>query len=106
VGEGWKSALKAAGLPETLLFHDLRRTAVTNLVASGVPKAIAKKISGHKTDSMFERYNITETDELHIAAVRAVEHRKDRETRRKAKGVRPKRWLFRCKTRRKGSSEL
>ena len=36
-----------------LLLYDFRRSAARNLIAAGVPQAVAKKITGHKTDSMF-----------------------------------------------------
>ena len=53
----WKNALRRAGLTDKQ-FHDFRRTAVTNLEHSQVPRTTAMKMVGHKTESIYRRYSI------------------------------------------------
>ena len=47
--------------------HDLRRSAVRNLMNAAVGQSTAMKITGHRTVSVFERYNIVSTEQLHEA---------------------------------------
>ena len=71
----WETACAKCGLAGRI-FHDLRRSAVRNLIRSGVQERVAMMISGHKTRSVFDRYNIVSEQDL-TDAVRKLQKFQD-----------------------------
>jgi integrase len=72
--KAWYTACTKAGVAVKRLFHDFRRTAVRNMNRAGVPRQTAKKISGHKTDSIFNRYDIVDEQDIREGVRRTQAH--------------------------------
>ena len=84
--KAWCKACVAAGLgtltevegkPDPrytgLIIHDLRRSAIKNLMNVGVNEKVAMEISGHKTRAVFDRYHIVDTEDV-VDAMRRLQN--------------------------------
>jgi integrase len=68
VEKPWNRVVLAAGLdPKQVVRHTLRHTAITHLVQAGVDLPTVKRISGHKTLAMVERYSHQNGDHIKAA---------------------------------------
>ena len=76
----WEKACVSVGLPD-LLFHDLRRSAVRNMIRAGVSDKVAMQISGHRTPAMLWRYDITDTRDVVEAGRRTEKYLADVQAR-------------------------
>ena len=83
--KAWTSASRAAGLMVTAEardgrtiirpahhVYDLRRTAARNMRRAGVHETTIMAITGHRTRSMFDRYNIVSEQDLRDAVVKTT----------------------------------
>ena len=76
--KSWKTACELAGM-DNALFHDLRRTALTNMIEAGFSEKEAMEISGHKTRHVFDRYHIVSARRLKYLAGRLESHLQSKE---------------------------
>lgn len=72
--KAWRTARTQAGLPEARIFHDFRRTSVRNMTRAGVPEKVAMQIAGHKTRAIFDRYNITNEEDIQQGQFQTERH--------------------------------
>ena len=73
VRKTFRRAVAEAGL-RGLWFHDLRRSFVTRARKAGVPESVVMRMSGHKTRSVFDRYNCVDEGDLRRAVVALTSH--------------------------------
>jgi integrase len=78
--KAWASACKRSGVAigkedQTLLFHDLRRSAARNMRRAGIDRSVIKRIGGWKTEAMFLRYNIVDERDFVEAALKMESYR-------------------------------
>jgi integrase len=80
--KAFKAAAKLEGL-EGILPHDMRRSGIRNLTKAGVGESEGMSISGHRTNSVYKRYNIIDEDmqrqalqRMHEQQQREIEERK------------------------------
>jgi hypothetical protein len=60
-----------------LRFHDLRMTGIRNMSRKGIPEKVGMLISGHRTDSVYRRYNIVDMEVLKAATAKIEEHQRE-----------------------------
>lgn len=80
----WHSACRRAGLVVTserdgetvtrsaFIPHDFRRSTVRRYERAGVPRSVAMRLTGHKTESVYRRYAIVSRTDLQEAMVKVA----------------------------------
>jgi len=53
-----------------MLTHDFRGTAVRNMERTGVPRSVATKLTGHRTEAVYRRYAIVSDADLREASAK------------------------------------
>ena len=90
----WRQACKRAGLWGKWK-HDLRRTAVRDMVNAGISERVAMTISGHRTRSVFDRYHIVTPSDLRDATRKMADKTDTREGTRLSQEIREPLGLYR-----------
>ncbi|MBI4519533.1 MAG: tyrosine-type recombinase/integrase, partial [Gemmatimonadetes bacterium] len=85
--QAWGTACSRAGAPDAWV-HDLRRSAVRNLVRAGVPEIVAMRLCGHKTRAVFDRYAIVNEEMLREGVEKLARFHSDNDPKRAVVGLR------------------
>jgi integrase len=88
--KAFKAAAKEIGYPG-LLPHDMRRSAVRNFRRSGLSEHEGMALSGHRTDSVYRRYDIISDEDLTESMNRVQEHLKKEAENRKVVALKQER---------------
>jgi integrase len=68
VGKTFRLAMVDAGITapdgRQIWLHDLRRSFATNSRRRGIPEAVVMRMTGHRTQAVFERYNIVAAEDI------------------------------------------
>lgn len=80
----WHPACKAAGFPD-LIPHDLRRSSVREMERKGIPRQVAMRLVGHRTESIYRRYALVLEADIHEAGSRLDERTPTKKTRSRQK---------------------
>src|SRR5262249_53294245 len=67
LGTRWRAVVRRSATGRRWMVHDLRRSAVRNMLRAGVLETVAMSISGHRSRSVFDRYQIVSPRDQAIA---------------------------------------
>jgi integrase len=79
--KAFKAAAKVAGLTG-LVPHDMRRSAIRNFRKAGLSESDGMKLSGHRTRSVYDRYDIISEEDSREAMKRAQEYNRQQSQRK------------------------
>lgn len=71
--KAWNYAVRDAGIGRHVIFHDLRRSFINNGRRANIDRKILMQMTGHKTHSVFDRYQFVDEDEQEDAARKIIE---------------------------------
>lgn len=74
--KSWDRGCAEAEIPG-IHSHDLRRSAIRNMERAGIPRHVAMQISGHRTESVYRRYDIVVEVDIKAAGDKLAAYHKE-----------------------------